>query len=387
MIMVVEDEMISRKQLSHQLQNWGFHVIEADSGETAMTLFRENTVEMIITDQMMPGLSGSELCRSVREYGNSYYTYIIILTSLEKKENIIEGIEAGADDYMTKPYDQNELRVRIMAGERILRLERMLAQKNSIMQSELESSAKVLRNLLPKKGIYNDKIRVNWKFEPSIYIGGDIFNVFQLSEHKLGFYLIDVSGHGVSAALFAVTLSNLLRPLPGMNSLVQQTDTNLGLHISDPHAIVEHLSKRFPLRDSHDLYFTIFYGVIDTDNLLLRYVRAGQPGPVIINNSEIRTLDHGDPPVGILDDYSYTTFEEQLNSGDKILLYSDGVTEAAPAGDDANMFGQNRLKEYCKEMQDSDSETFLRELIVRVENFSGSKQFEDDFTMLMLDII
>ncbi|MBI4844629.1 MAG: diguanylate cyclase [Nitrospirae bacterium] len=144
-ILVVEDDLISRKLLEKTVKGWGHDVITAENGMIAWELFKNEEIKFIIADWMMPEMDGIELCKKIRSLKKSGYIYFILLTGKDKKEDIVQGLEAGADDYVAKPFDVAELKVRIRAGERILNLERELVDKNeelSRLNERLESIAR-----------------------------------------------------------------------------------------------------------------------------------------------------------------------------------------------------------------------------------------------------
>ncbi len=122
-ILVAEDDAVSRLILEKALQNWGHSVTACDSGAAAWALYRAGEFRVVISDWMMPEMDGPELCRKIRSLKRSDYTYVILLTAKTGKENFLEGMEAGADDYLTKPFDADELKVRLKVAERILTLQ------------------------------------------------------------------------------------------------------------------------------------------------------------------------------------------------------------------------------------------------------------------------
>ncbi len=143
-ILIVEDELISRKLLTKTVESWGHEVIAAENGLEAWNIFRQEKLKFIIADWMMPEMDGIELCKKIRDVERSGYIYFILLTGKDKKEDVIEGLQAGADDYVAKPFDIDELRVRIRTGERILNLEKALNEKNDqmkLLNEQLESLA------------------------------------------------------------------------------------------------------------------------------------------------------------------------------------------------------------------------------------------------------
>lgn len=147
-ILIAEDDEISRKMLRRILLKDGNEVTAVEDGLKALALLKNETPDILVTDWMMPDLDGSELTRRVRALNLPGYVYIILLTALTEKERIIEGLDAGADDYITKPYDKTELLARVRSGNRVIQLEKSLRQKNQEL-SEALAQVKQLKGLLP----------------------------------------------------------------------------------------------------------------------------------------------------------------------------------------------------------------------------------------------
>ncbi len=129
-ILVAEDDLVSRRLLKKMLEDWGHEVLAAEDGESAWSLFKKTDVKMVIADWLMPGMDGVNLCRKIRSSDRAGYVYFILLTGKDTKEDLIEGFNAGADDYVVKPLDRDEFLVRLRTGERILKLESELTGKN-----------------------------------------------------------------------------------------------------------------------------------------------------------------------------------------------------------------------------------------------------------------
>ena len=136
-ILIADDSIVSRHLLEATLRKWGYDVMVACDGAEALELLqREDAPALIILDWMMPGMTGVEVCRRIRERDNEPYTYILLLTSKSQKEDLIEGMEAGADDYITKPFDQNELQVRLRAGTRLVDLQTQLLKAREDLREQ-----------------------------------------------------------------------------------------------------------------------------------------------------------------------------------------------------------------------------------------------------------
>jgi len=126
-ILIAEDEPSLRRLLEEKLSTWGYDVLVAENGVAALQILQsEDSPRIAILDWMMPGMEGVEVCRKVREKMVEPYTYIILLTSQQRDEDLVTGMEAGADDYITKPFKHNELRLRLRAGRRIIELQNEL---------------------------------------------------------------------------------------------------------------------------------------------------------------------------------------------------------------------------------------------------------------------
>jgi DNA-binding response OmpR family regulator len=147
-ILIAEDEKISRRILEMTLTKAGYDAVAVEDGVKALESIQKDVPDLLITDWMMPELDGLELCRRIRTLNLTSYVYIIVLTALTQKEKIIEGLDAGADDYITKPFERTELLARVRAGERVIQLERSLRQKNKEL-SEALAQVKQLKGLLP----------------------------------------------------------------------------------------------------------------------------------------------------------------------------------------------------------------------------------------------
>lgn len=136
-ILIAEDDPVSRRLLEITLKKWGYDVVAATDGDQAWkVLQQEDPPRLAILDWMMPGLSGPEVCRQVRARAQEPYIYILLLTAKNQKEDLIEGMEAGADDYITKPFDSQELNVRLRAGRRILELQAELVAAREALREQ-----------------------------------------------------------------------------------------------------------------------------------------------------------------------------------------------------------------------------------------------------------
>jgi sigma-B regulation protein RsbU (phosphoserine phosphatase) len=240
-VLIAEDDRVSRRMLQRQLEKWGHEVVAAVDGKDAWEKFQADDFSIVVSDWMMPEMDGIELVGKIREAETAGYVFVILLTARSKKEDIIVGMEAGADDFLSKPFDQGELRVRLRAGERIIALERSLAQRNAQLQEankrmtrDLEAAARVQQSLLPSTMPDVPQAHFAWHYRPCDELAGDFLNVFRLGEKHVGMYVADVSGHGVAASLLSVSISRVMTPQASSSALLLKPDAKGAYQVVPP---------------------------------------------------------------------------------------------------------------------------------------------------------
>lgn len=395
-VLIAEDERISRHMLQEQLEKWGHQVTSAADGSEAWEKFQGDDFSIVVSDWMMPGLDGLELVRRVRRAADSSrYVYILLLTAKSWKKDIVAGMDAGADDFLSKPFDPDELRVRLRAGQRIIELERSLAERNRLLQHvnqtmkrDLEAAARVQRSLLPDEMPDVPGMRVAWGFRPCDELAGDFLNVFRLSPRHIGMYVADVSGHGVAASLLAAAISRVLTPHPSLTSrLVKPAGGDAGEQypVISPLAVIADLNQRFPMEASDDRFFTILYAVLHVETRRLRYVSAGHP-PIVLDSAgqAPRLLGGAGYAVGLFPDSEYEEHVVPLVPGDRLWIYSDGIPEAAnPQGE---VYGEERLTRAIAGSRTRPLRQSVSALLGEVESWCGEPGPRDDISILVVEI-
>ncbi len=383
-ILIVEDDPVSRKILKKNLQNTGCELLTAENGIKAWDIIsKDQDIRLVLTGWMMPGMSGLELCKKIRETNFPKYVYIILLTAKSQKEDIIEGLKIGADDYMTKPFEFDELQVRINTGIRFIQLNSKLREANEIMRKNLESGRTVQQSLLPREIPDLPTIEFAARFYPSLYVSGDIYNVFRLDEKHFGFYNIDVSGHGVPAALFSVGISQRLNNDLYPHALLKIPLGNTPHYqINSPERVARLLDEDDML-GKYDKYFTMVYAIINIESFKVDFYRAGHNLPLLIHpDGSSEYIDGGGPPLGLgLPHKEQKNQTLDLSPGNQFIIFSDGINEAVSQKQDS-VYGFKRVKTVLsKYSQDSLGASFDR-LIEDVKEFQGSEEFTDDISII-----
>jgi phosphoserine phosphatase RsbU/P len=266
-----------------------------------------------------------------------------------------------------------------MANEQLLKA-------NEDMKRALESAAKVQMALLPHGFRGGNSVRVAWRLEACATLAGDILNVFWLDDRYLGCYILDVMGHGISAALLSVTLSHFLSPQSKGAFLVGSDTEGKGVEsILSPAQVGYRLNQRFQLDGQKSQFFTILYGILDTTNGIFRYLNAGHPPMIYLPRSGEPTLiSTSGFPVGVVDVPEYEDHVLELKSGDRLFIYSDGMVEVEnPEGE---QFGTESLRNaihMSKSLSLSDS---LDDVFSQIKSWSAGNPLRDDVSILALEI-
>ncbi|QQL45589.1 PP2C family protein-serine/threonine phosphatase [Sulfuriroseicoccus oceanibius] len=252
------------------------------------------------------------------------------------------------------------------------------------VKEDLEAAAKIQHALLPSNMPVLKGYKFAFAYQPCEELGGDTLNVFPLDEDRVGVYLLDVSGHGVQAALLASTLSHVMSPMRSDDSVLWQRDVDGGYTLAPPRLVAQRLNVRFPINMETVQYFTIHYGVLNVREGSYRFISAGHPGPRLVSASgDCRTLDAMGPGIGLIEGAKFEEGEAQLERGDRVLFFSDGVLEAANS--DGELYQDAQLQRCVKRLRKHGLKDCLRALIVDVVAWSDGEQ-EDDVSVVAIEV-
>lgn len=396
-VLVVDDSRAQRRLLVATLTRLGFDVIEADGGLQALEIVQNTHIDLVISDWMMPEMDGLEFCRRFRELPRDHYGYFILLTSKSEKGAVAQGLNIGADDFLTKPVNSEELRARITAGDRILRMERELFEKNRLVTATLDEISALYdaldRDLIEarkmQQALVRDRLRdlgpaeVAFLLKPCGHVGGDLVGMFDAGDGRVGVYAIDVSGHGIASALLTARLAGYLSDAAPAQNIALNKRADGSYAGIPPEQVAAALNTLMLNEVKSDLYFTMTLAYIDLATGAVVATQCGHPNPAVMNTRG-GVVFHGEGglPIGLITDATYDAFHFQLEPGDRLVLYSDGFTECPDEnGTELEEEGFARLLAKSGSLPSMD---FIEALVWDLDHFAGERDFPDDLSLAMV---
>lgn len=396
-ILIIDDSRAQRRLLSRTLENWGYDTVEAASGEEALRLCRATTFDVIISDWMMPGgMSGVEFCRSFREVSQRP-SFIILLTAQTEREILAEGLESGADDFLSKPFHAVELRARLRAGHRSVQAQKALADKNQMLSRTLEDlsdaysaierdlkGARIFQEgLLPERQFAAGRTTISLLFQSSGHVGGDLVGYFPIREGELGVFSVDVSGHGVASALMTARIAGYFSDAsPDRNIALKRVGSSF--EMIDLQEVCARLNTILMQDVDSDQYLTMAIAKVELSVGRVTLCQAGHPSPIVQrSDGNIDFLELWSTPIGLIEEGEYATTEIILNAGDRLLLYSDGITECPDTH--GNLLDEAGLQTALADCADLSGSDLMAELIARLRAYREGEDFPDDVSAVSIE--
>ncbi|TXB66475.1 fused response regulator/phosphatase [Paracoccus aurantiacus] len=396
MVLVVDESRAQRAMLRIHLTRAGYEVNEATNGDDALAFCTSRRPDVVLSDWVMAGMTGPELCQKLRNGATDGYVYFILLSSKDQPADIAFGLESGADDFLTKPTSAAELLARLRAGERILLLQdesrkvnarltetlEALRKAQVAMDRDLNEARRLQQGLIGERHTQFGDFSVSNLLRPAGHVGGDLTGSFAINAQRFGVFAIDVSGHGVAAALMTARLATQLSASLDQNAALFIDE--YGLYDSRPPAVLARYLNHQMLSDLRvDTYFTMVYAVIDQQSGEVRLVQAGHPHPMVQRASgEVELVGNGGFPIGVIENARYEEITLTLNPGDKLVIASDGIWDATnPSG---QMLGTDGLSAIMQTNRMSEGLGLMEAMVWSVLRFSGGQQ-EDDISALLIE--
>lgn len=373
-ILIVDDDPAMQMLLKRTLAKKGYDVLVAADGAEGLAQAQKHQPAMVICDWVMPKMSGIEMCRELKATPELSTTFFILLTSMGSVESRVEGLDAGADDFVCKPVELFELNARVRSGLRQHQLSRDLQRQKHKLETELAEAAAYVSSILPEP-LSEPPIKIDVCFIPSSQLGGDGFDYFWLDDNHLAMYLLDVSGHGLRAALPSLSVINLLR-----------SKAMLQVNYRSPGEVLGGLNDAFQMTQRNDKYFTIWYGVYNRKKRQLLYASAGHPPAILLSPQrgeiEVQRLKAQGFPAGMFPGADYEELSCKIAPESSLYIFSDGVYEInQPDGD---IWGLDNFIETLKDYK-AQGKQGLDDLLKRVQAANSQEVFDDDLSLMQVN--
>ncbi|QTA82790.1 Two component system response regulator, PPM-type phosphatase domain-containing protein [Desulfonema limicola] len=391
-ILVIDDEPVNLQLMGYMLKPM-YQTAFSTRGSKAVELTKKIQPDLILLDVMMPEMDGFEVCRNLKASPETSNIPVIFLTAKIEKEDIIRGFSLGAVDYITKPFRKEELMARVKTHIRLRHSEEALRIALAESESAKEKAESALKQNLKMQEKINKDLEagaaIQKKFltgqqetsellnsagfnfivynQPYSTVSGDFFYPKNINSQVCGLFFADTCGHGLPAALISMRILGLLQSLP-------VSDLSPCAYLQ---AVNQDISDIMP----PGRFITAEYLVFQDSQVLIS--NAGQPFPVFISRDNIKEIDIKGAPLGVLDDPVLSEAGVIINSGERIILYSDGVIEIE--NNCGQMLGRQQFLEFLKTNALDDIDTLKSKIINMLDEFKGDAHDTDDITFIIIE--
>lgn len=378
-ILIVDDEPKNVRILQIHLKTRGYTVCNATDGLEALEAVKTEKPDLVLMDINMPKMDGFEVVARLRQDKETEFIPIVMITALrDTHENRIKALESGADDFIEKPFDSLEVLARVRSLLRIKNYQDTLANHNARLEEELQMARSIQEVLLPQNGVQElAGCRVASRCSPEMAVGGDFFDVWEIQPNRLGVFISDVMGHGVSAAFVTVFIKTVLA----------EFQPQIG---DNPARILEILNTRFNDMLSSRLFMfaTAFCGIIDWTNGELACANAGHPFPFLYSGPQHTCHIIGDKKtgngLGIWRDSTYETSTYPFDRFSQLFLYTDGAYEVKNA--QGEEFTAERFQQLVSARAGRPVAGLLASVSEAIDAFTETVPKDDDLTLIAIEV-
>lgn len=379
-ILIIDDELPNRLYLRKLLSDHGATVIEADNGERALELARQQTPDLALVDVVMPGMSGYDVCRNLANDPSTCHISVIMVTAQSTEEDIEHAFVLGAFDHIRKPFRDRELLARVRNALQLKQQSDELRKWQSRMTRELDFAEALQRKLLSTDPFFSETAEVRSAYQSSMSVGGDVFNVFMLPDGNVCAYVGDVAGHGVGSALISTLLKVLIEEVAddyfdqGPAEMCNQIHRRFGRYITNP-----------------ELYATLFLAVLEANGCCTAF-NCGHPVPLVFDahGKALPSFENrGGLPVGLAsqnDIEPYHTADEAkivLPADAVMAIFSDGLLEARQSASSKPCGGETLGNLLAQALCNPDSVDLAQEVMNRLGGL-GYQLNQDDCTLMVV---
>ncbi len=366
-VLIVDDVKANVDVLVAALRD-EFKLSVALNGESALRSAEKAPPDLVLLDIMMPGMDGYEVCRRLRASEPTREVPVMFLSSLEDVANKARGFEAGANDYLTKPFEVLEVQARVRS---LLKAKAYSDAVKEKLANELRIAREIQLGILPleiSSWTHETGLDIHAVMEPALEVGGDLYEVLRVGDDRVVVVVGDVSGKGIPAALFMAVTTTLIRVVAD--------------GLERPEQILLRVNDFLAAQNPQNLFVTIACAVFHLRDKKVAYASAGHPSPVLLRSGIAPSLpfDTTGIPAAITAGTEITSESLDLQDGDALIFYTDGVTEAFNA--QGEQFGEERLLAHLKERAGQSAAELVKCTLEAIRAHAGGDPQSDDITIV-----
>lgn len=365
LILIVDDNPANVEIFQMRLAANNYEIITAMDGEAGLRMAKDHLPDLILLDIMMPKMDGIEVCRHIKSDPSLPFMPIILVTAKGDSKDVVAGLEAGGDEYLTKPVDHAALVSRVKSMLRIKELHDTVLEQSAQLKVQLETATKIQSLFWPKIPELEAGSHI-WAISvPAAYVGGDFYDVIPLTDGSLLAYVADVSDKGVPAALIMAALSTKIRSEARLQSEVDKLLETIN-------------NSTYQLMSEEGFFITIVLAKYWPRSGKMQIVLGGNLQPLWIVDGGIGKMPQiNGISLGATADGRYEKKEITLSPGESVLLYTDGIIEAR--NENGELLGNDRLAD-C--INNAKGPPWGKDLLNSVRHWQGDTPASDDLTIL-----
>jgi sigma-B regulation protein RsbU (phosphoserine phosphatase) len=376
-LLIVDNDQLSRDILSRNLKREGYSVEMETDGTRALERLGEGSFDLVLWEVALPTLNGLDLLTRIKKDAALQHIPVVLLSEQTEIENVIRCIEAGAEDYLPKPFNPALLKARIRGcmerkalRDQEQRLLATIKTQQERMSGELNEASAYLRSLLPAPCL--EPYPIDWRFIPSSELGGDSFGYRWIDDDHFALYLLDVCGHGVGAALLSVAALNVLR-----SGTMQDTD------FRSPEAVLSAMNRAFPMEEQNNRYFTLWYGVYQRSTRKMTYGSGGHPPALLVIAGEAtpKKLVAKGMMIGGMPGSKYKAQSCEIPPGSRLFLFCDGAYEVTTK--EGRAYTYDEFASILTNLPPN-IPIDLDTLVAQIRELNDSKPLDDDLSLITI---
>lgn len=371
-ILIVDDTPVNLRLLSKMLAEQGYKVRPVADGALALAAAQAEPPDLVLLDIRMPDMNGYEVCERLKADARTRDIPIIFISALDAIEDKVRAFAVGGVDYVTKPFQVEEVSARVHTHLALWRLQRQLQDANKKMERELALAGEVQASFLSHEPPTMPGWELSVALKPARETSGDFYDFIVLPNRRLGILIADVVDKGVAAALYMALSWTLIRTYAMQYTL-------------QPERVLSAVNRRILSDTTSDQFVTAFYGVLDAATGALIYCNAGHCPPYVVSaqgSGEAKRLARTGIVLGVFEDRTWEQEAVQLEPGDVLVLYTDGITEAQ--NERKEFYGEDRLLESVTANLGHPAREIQDGIVADVQAYVGNAPQHDDITLAVL---